>query len=146
EIWLALLDTMVSQRLDEAMLRNLGHMGSLGLLDQKLTSSHVVQEYLHTACRAHPIKVLTAYTQYMKGHSNYRNDAGGWRHSWAVNPALSEALEAAFYRSFQYIKPSGKRILIGLDKSGSMRNSTVAGLEGMTACQAAAVLTMVFLR
>jgi 60 kDa SS-A/Ro ribonucleoprotein len=144
-VWHALLRNMIDQGLDEAILRNLGRVSSLGIFEDSYSVERV-SEYLRQKCRAHPIKILTALHQYQIGHGNFMNKNGEYRSSWTPNPIILEALEAAFYSSFQFIKPSNKRIMLAIDVSGSMRRSTVAGLENMTTVQAAACLAMIFLR
>jgi len=53
-----------------------------------------------------------------------------------------EALNVAFYRAFQNIEPSGKRILLALDVSGSMAGGRVAG-TALTPRDASAALALV---
>lgn len=144
-IWAALIDGMLANGLDEALLRNLGRVSSLGMLDNGEMLRRVVH-YLGNVSRAHPIKVLTAMNQYRQEHGNFRNNEGEYRNTWRANAAVLEALDAAFYRGFKYVQPSNKRIMLALDISGSMKRSRVSGLDYMTTCQAAACLGMIFLR
>lgn len=118
-----------------AMLRNLGRMTSIGVFDDAKTTRDVVTrlsdaEYVKRA-RVHPFNVLTALKTYRNG--------GGFRGSltWTPKQAIVNALDAAFYASFGNVEPTGKRINIALDVSGSMgatlMNSNVTAREGSTA-------------
>lgn len=133
-VWRALIATR--GRLPyTAMLRNLGRMTSIGVFDDAKTTRDVVTrlsdaEYVKRA-RVHPFNVLTALKTYRSG--------GGFRGSltWAPKQAIVDALDAAFYASFGNVEPTGKRINIALDVSGSMgatlMNSNVTAREGSTA-------------
>lgn len=118
-----------------AMLRNLGRMTSIGVFDDAKTTRDVVArlsdaEYVKRA-RVHPFNVLTALKTYRSG--------GGFRGTltWTPKQAIVDALDAAFYASFGNVEPTGKRINIALDVSGSMgatlMNSNVTAREGSTA-------------
>lgn len=121
-----------------AMLRNLGRMTSIGVFNRKgggtVTKDVVARlsdpEYVKRA-RVHPFNILTAMKTYSSG--------GGFRGSltWTPNQAIVDALDAAFYASFGNVEPTGKRINIALDVSGSMgatlMNSNVTAREGSTA-------------
>lgn len=67
--------------------------------------------------RVHPVNVLVALRTYASGHSVRGSN------SWHAIPALVDALDGAFYNSYGAVEPTGKRILVGLDVSGSMRSS-----------------------
>lgn len=133
-VWRALIATR--GRLPyTAMLRNLGRMTSIGVFDDAETTRDVVTrlsdaEYVKRA-RVHPFNVLTALKTYRSG--------GGFRGSltWTPKQSIVNALDAAFYASFGNVKPTGKRINIALDVSGSMgaalMNSNVTAREGSTA-------------
>ena len=46
--------------------------------------------------------------------------------------AIVDALDAAFYTAFENVEPTGKRLLLALDVSGSMDGGEVAGVPGLT--------------
>jgi 60 kDa SS-A/Ro ribonucleoprotein len=113
-VWAALLKHMPMT----AMIRNLGKMTSIGLLADGAHESTVVsalrnEAKLHRA-RIHPFSVLLAWYTYRNG----QGDKGSLR--WDPLPAVLDALEYAFYASFKNVKPTGQRILLALDVSGSM--------------------------
>jgi 60 kDa SS-A/Ro ribonucleoprotein len=57
-----------------------------------------------------------------------------------------DALDEAFYLAFENVEPSGKRMYLALDASGSMQNSAVGGMPYMTCAMASAALAMTFVR
>jgi 60 kDa SS-A/Ro ribonucleoprotein len=57
-------------------------------------------------------------------------------------PQLVDALNDAFYAAFCTVEPSGKRLLLALDVSGSMGSGRVAG-SSVTPREAAAALALV---
>ena len=56
---------------------------------------------------------------------------------------LVDALDAAFYAAFGNVEPTGKRLLLALDVSGSMAGGSVAGVPGLTPRDASAALALV---
>jgi 60 kDa SS-A/Ro ribonucleoprotein len=74
---------------------------------------------------------------YEQGHGE-RSDA-----TWVPAPAVVEALDAAFYSSFEQVWPAGRRHLLGLDVSGSMSLGRIAGVPGLTPRMASAAMAMV---
>jgi 60 kDa SS-A/Ro ribonucleoprotein len=65
----------------------------------------------------------------------------GMRTSWSPVSTIKDALEDAFYSSFNYVEPTGKKFLYGVDVSGSMGWHAI-GNTGMTSREAAAVVAM----
>lgn len=118
-----------------AMVRNLGRMTANGAL-QPGTIRRVVgvltdPERVRRS-RMHPFNALTALKTYTSG--------GGFRGSlqWTPVPRISDALSDLFHLSFQNVEPSGKRIMVAVDVSGSMHftrlmNSNVNAMEGAVA-------------
>jgi 60 kDa SS-A/Ro ribonucleoprotein len=128
------------------VLRNLGNLGKHGILKvgawdgietviEKITDENGLRRG-----RIHPIAVLTALLTYKTGQG-VRGDG-----KWAVVPQIRDALETAFYRSFQTLKPSGKRMVLGIDVSGSMTAGMIAGVPNLTPNVAAAAMAMVSYR
>ncbi len=76
--------------------------------------------------RVHPIAVLAALRTYASGRG-----ARG-RNEWRPVRQIVDALDAAFYTSFGNVEPTGKRLLLALDVSGSMESGQVAGVPGLT--------------
>ena len=121
-VWEALLERMPMT----AMIRNLGKMTSLGLLAPFSDAKRLIVQKLRdeTAlkrARIHPLAVLVAQKIYAQGHG----DKGALK--WSPVRAVIDALDEAFYATFQNVEPCNKPVLLALDVSGSMAQSFVAG-------------------
>jgi 60 kDa SS-A/Ro ribonucleoprotein len=136
-VWAALAEQMPMH----AMVRNLGKMTNVGLLDDtEVTKRFTTKLRDQTAVqksRLHPFAVLQALKVYAQG----RGDKG--KLTWTPNAKIIDALNDAFYLAFKNAEVTGKRILCGIDISGSMTfSSALAG--GMTAAQVAAAQAVLF--
>jgi len=85
----------------------------------------------------HPIALLAALRTYQSGRS-----ARG-KHRWNPLGGVIDALDAAFYAAFGNVEPSGRRMLLALDVSGSMTWGEVGGIPGLTPRDASAALALV---
>lgn len=132
EVWEALLANMPLA----AMVRNLGNMSQVGLLG---AGSHAVREVVRRlddfqrikVARVHPVTLLTGLKVYRQGDRQ-----------WNAVPEVVDALDAAFYRSFEAVEPTGRRYVLGIDVSGSMNWATVGGTP-LSACEAATAMALV---
>ena len=138
EVWEALLEDMPMT----ALVRNLATMTRIGVLTPGSagTAKAVAQlgdrERIRKA-RVHPIALLSALRTYAAGHG-----VRG-RSTWTPVPQIVDALDAAFYTAFENVEPTGKRVLIALDVSGSMAGGMVGGVPGLTPRDASAALALV---
>jgi 60 kDa SS-A/Ro ribonucleoprotein len=142
-----------------AMLRNLGTMSKVGLLTQGSDAARFVMKRLRDEdairkARIHPVDVLKAQMVYKTG-KGVRGDA-----TWQPVYSIVQTLEPAFYLAFGNVEPTGKRLLLAIDVSGSMTTyergynsfgltTQVQGLAGVPALSpriAAAVCAMVTAR
>ncbi len=133
----ALLETMPLG----ALVRNLGNLTRHGVLATATARTTEVARRLSDGerlrrARLHPIELLSALKTYRQGHGV----RGG--NSWEPLADLVDALDRAFYRAFANVEPTGKRILVGLDVSGSMYHNNVLGMPHLTAIEAAAALAL----
>ena len=138
EVWEALLAAMPMT----AMIRNLATMTRVGLLTQSSHATNRVIDQLRDPqrllkARVHPIAVLAALVTYKSG----RGVRGSG--TWQPVAKIVDALDAAFYASFGGVEPSGKRMLLALDVSGSMGCGIVAGVPGLTPRIASAAMSLV---
>lgn len=137
-VWDALLEHMPMT----AMIRNLATMTRVGLLKSNGPAVDTIaarlsdQQRLQRA-RIHPIAVLAALVTYQAGRG-----ARG-RHSWSPVRAVVDALDTAFYRTFDNVEPVDSRLLLALDVSSSMTCGTVAGIPGLTPRIASAALALI---
>jgi len=127
-----------------AMIRNLGKMSEIGLISpmsdgEKFVVARLADGEGLKSARVHPLQILLAQSVYAGGH--------GLRGSlaWTVSQKVIDALNEAFYLSFKFVEPTGKRRLIGLDVSGSMSSGNVSGTP-LTPREAACALSLVTAR
>ena len=137
EVWDALLAHMPMT----AMIRNLGKMTSLGLIQPfsdaaKLVVNKLGDEKALKRARIHPLAVLIAQKVYAQGHGE-KGDL-----KWEPVSKIVDALDAAFYTTFSNVEPCGKPVLLALDVSGSMEASMIAG-SCLTAREASAAMALV---
>ena len=137
-VWEALLDAMPMT----ALIRNLATMTRVGLLAPgSAATDRVVAQLRDTQrlrkARLHPIAILAALVTYQSG----RGVKGSG--TWMPVARIVDALDAAFYASFGMIEPSGGRMLLALDVSGSMGCGYVAGAAGLTPAIASAAMALV---
>jgi 60 kDa SS-A/Ro ribonucleoprotein len=66
------------------------------------------------------------------------------RLTWKPVGQVVDALDAAFYASFEHVQPTGKRIMIGLDVSASM-SAGIAGTS-LSCCEASSALALITAR
>jgi 60 kDa SS-A/Ro ribonucleoprotein len=138
EVWEALMEDMPMT----ALIRNLATMTRVGILTPGSAARAKVIEQLGDAerirrARIHPIAVLAALRTYQSG----RGTRG--KHRWNALGGVVDALDAAFYASFGNVEPSGRRLLLALDVSGSMTYGEVGGIPGLTPRDASAALALV---
>lgn len=139
KVWAALLPHMPLG----ALIRNLGRLTANGLIkplsdDTKLVCDKLTNATALKKARVHPMAVLNALAVYRSGHG-VRGTL-----NWKANGAVVDALDDAFYMSFDNVEPTGKNLLLSIDISGSM-GSPISG--GMISCrEAAACMAMVTAR
>lgn len=138
ETWETLLDAGLPQT---ALLRQLPRLTRLGLIHPLGAWTQRVCEQLTDAerlrrARVHPLAVLTAHHTYEQGHG----DQG--RSTWTPSRPVLDALDAAFYASFGAVEPTGRRLMLALDVSGSMTVGRVAR-SPLTPREASAALALV---
>lgn len=127
-----------------AMLRSLARSATIGALNMNSYGANTVLSKLTpenvSRSRVHPFQILLASHIYGKGYSRTT------RKSWSVNRHITDRLNELFYQSFGNVVPSNQRILVAIDRSGSMNSSIVEGsaMEDMHAAHAAAAMALVF--
>jgi 60 kDa SS-A/Ro ribonucleoprotein len=145
EVW----DELVQNMPYTALIRNLATMtriGSIsphaGLLGRPVNGNRVVEGKLRDGeslrkARIHPITILSALKTYSQGRG-VRS-----QHTWTPVQSIVDALNDAFYLAFDQIAPTGKRIMLNVDCSGSM-DSPVHGLDHIMSREAAAAMALQF--
>ena len=138
-VWAALLPHMPMT----ALVRNLGNLSKSGLLVPLSEAAKTVQAKLTDAVqvkrsRLHPFAVLLAAKTYAQGHG--MKGSG----TWTVVPQVVTALDQTFELAFQNVEPTGKRFVLGVDVSGSMK--CAIGGSSLSAAEAAAAMALVTAR
>jgi 60 kDa SS-A/Ro ribonucleoprotein len=139
-VWAALLPGLGIT----ALLRNLGNLSKVGLLVPGAESvpevvTRIMDRQALRRGRVHPLQVLAALITYNQGH--------GMRGTgqWPVVPEVVAALNQAFRLAFDNVIPTGKRLYLALDVSGSMSMGSVSGIPGLAPREASAALAMITL-
>jgi 60 kDa SS-A/Ro ribonucleoprotein len=146
----ALRDRAVLEALYErmplgALVRFLGRLSKAGVLAEgsdveRAIVARLTDRAALVKARLHPMVLLVALRTYAAG----RGIEG--KLSWPVSGRVCDALSEAFHLAFANVVPSGKRILLAVDVSGSMGGACVAGSRTLTCAEAAAALALVTLR
>jgi len=135
KVWAAMLPDMPVH----ALLRNLGNLSKHGVTANGTPGAALAAQKLRDAgalkkARVHPFAVLLAALVYRSGKGIKGSS------TWSVTPAIMAALEDAYDAAFTYTVPTGKRILVGVDTSGSMSQMCVGSpISTATAAQAVAI-------
>lgn len=136
-VWEALLEEMPMT----AMLRSLGVMGQAGLLAPGSGAARTVAERLRDPetlrrARIHPVAVLAALRTYGRGQG-FRGKS-----SWTPVAQVTDALDEAFYLAFATVEPTGGRVMLALDVSGSM-TTPILGMPFLSCREGAAAMALV---
>jgi 60 kDa SS-A/Ro ribonucleoprotein len=135
-VWEALLERMPMT----ALLRSLAKLTAVGVVAPlggnvaRVVSALGDVDRIARA-RLHPLAILIALRIYAQG----QGDRGALR--WAPVGEVIDALNGAFYAAFRAVEPTGKRLLLALDVSGSMASGRVAG-SSLTPREASAALAL----
>lgn len=139
EIWVALLDGMPYI----ALMRNLANMTRYGLFSEPkfkgafdMTIERLRDEGAIKRSRVHPFAIFEALRTYASGKS------GRGSNTWRPHPAIEAALNDAFYKAFQNVEPTNKKMLVGIDVSASM-GASINGMTNVSCSEAAAVMALI---
>lgn len=124
-----------------AVIRQLGKLTSAGVLSPLSAGANTVLSKLSDAealkaQRVHPIALLQAMKQYSAGHGERS------AMTWSPNQRIVDALNDAFYASFDNVEDTGAGMLVGVDCSPSMFGANVAGSPNLKASDVAAVMAL----
>lgn len=140
DVWRALLPHTPPH----ALLRNLGVLTANGMLtnggeDTALVCAKLADAAALRKARVHPFAVLLATLVYKQGRGVLGSK------TWVPVPAVLSALEDAYDAAFNTVEPTGKRILVCVDVSGSMSSARCIGTP-IAASSAAAALAITLAR
>jgi 60 kDa SS-A/Ro ribonucleoprotein len=137
QIWLAMLPHMKMT----ALMRNLGKMTSIEAINNvneaDIANRFLDEEAIHKS-RLHPFNILVSLKTYEAGHG-FKGSL-----SWTPRQRIISALDKAFYLAFKNVEPTGKRICMGVDVSGSMSSSM--DNSNVRYCEGSAALAMAIAR
>lgn len=137
-VWGALLAQGVPPT---ALMRQLPRLTRLGMLAPLGGWTSTVADQLRDPerlkrGRVHPFSVLLAQRTYAAG----RSDKG--RTTWTPSRPIVDALDAAFYAAYGNVTPTGKRLMLSLDVSGTMTQQILnSPLQCREAAGALALIT-----
>jgi 60 kDa SS-A/Ro ribonucleoprotein len=131
------------------MIRALNKMTAYGALKPLSKEVEIVGKRLLNLedikkARLHPFTILVGLSAYQNGRSQMGYARRGEGLTWEPIPQIIDALDSAFYLAFDAVEPTGKRILIGLDVSGSM--GTLFMNSPLSVREATAALSLVTAR
>lgn len=136
EVWKALVLKGMPMT---ALIRQLPRLTNLGILEGEVKDKVLAQlrdaEYLKKS-RIHPMQVLVARQTYDNGQS-VRGSS-----TWRPDQYVVQALDEAFYKTFDNVEPTGKRLLVAVDVSGSMSWSDIT--PGVSPREAAAAMALIY--
>jgi 60 kDa SS-A/Ro ribonucleoprotein len=125
-----------------ALIRNLNRLTAMKVFD--IYSSTLTKVILQLESKehirnsgVHPLQILIALKMYESGSG----DLGNLR--WKPIHSLIDALNTAFYNSFDNVVPTNKRILIALDISSSMNYNKCQGIRCLSAAEIGCAMAMV---
>ncbi len=140
----AIYEVMLDNYGITALIRNLGNLTKQEVLSKmeldavRTVVARLTNEEQLKRGRVHPLSVLNALKTYGSG----RGFRGG--NAWIPVQRIVDALDDSFYLCFKNIEPTGKRIMLALDVSGSMEGNMIAGMniDARTASGALAMATI----
>lgn len=149
-VWDALIDTIGLT----ALLRNLARMTRIGTLTPLSDAVARVEARLTDAealrrARIHPMDVFLAMRVYAAGETHRRGPGGKWSaQTWTPIPGLIDALEESYEKAFGHVEPTGRRLLIAVDSSGSMAygNVIIGGTSLGSVYEVAGALAVILAR
>jgi 60 kDa SS-A/Ro ribonucleoprotein len=128
-----------------ALVRNLGGMTASGLLkplsdETSLVIDKITNDEALRKSRLHPMTIMMALKTYSNGK--------GMRTEWKPVSTIKDALEDAFYKAFNYVEPTNKKFLLGIDVSGSMEGFWYGDRKenSLSSREAAAIMAMTIAR
>lgn len=132
-MWRALIPHMGST----ALIRNIRNMsktgaisvGGDGVAHMEALCGKLQDEKQLRSDRIHPLHLLVALKELQKDTD-------------FIIPPVLKSLENAFYKAFKYQESSGKRFMIGVDVSGSMKRGEVAGCPQIEPWEGAGLLAL----
>ena len=133
-IWESLIEGMGL----EALIRNLGKLSQNGVVVSKREKIYAMLRDGETVrrSRVHPLKILIGSKTYAAG----KGELG--KMTWTVDRTLADILSTTFKLAFGNVSKSGKKMMFGLDVSGSM-DCACAGAANVSCREGSTALALV---
>lgn len=133
-IWESLLEGMGL----EALIRNLGKLSQNGVVVSKREKIYAMLRDGENVrrSRVHPLKILIGSKTYAAG----KGELG--KMTWTVDRTLVDILSTTFKLAFGNVSKSGKKMMFGLDVSGSM-SCACAGAANVSCREGSTALALV---
>lgn len=133
-IWESLLEGMGL----EALIRNLGKLSQNGVVVSKREKIYAMLRDGENVrrSRVHPLKILIGSKTYAAG----KGELG--KMTWTVDRTLADILSTTFKLAFGNVSKSGKKMMFGLDVSGSM-SCACAGASSVTCREGSTALALI---
>jgi 60 kDa SS-A/Ro ribonucleoprotein len=130
-----------------ATIRNLVAMSMRGLLTEDSDLTKIICEKLENEealkkARIHPIQILLAMKHYETGSAAQGLGPKRRVNNWVPSHRILLALNSALNKSFGCIEPTGRKIVVGVDFSGSMTFKNVNGYLNLNARNASLAMAM----
>lgn len=141
EIWKKLFYN--GQLKGQALVRNITRLARIGAFNDMMFAKDYADMLANDeqikAGRLHPLNYLNAIVVHTEGQTD-RRSVYLKNKDWDTVPVIVDALNAGFYKAFNYVEPAGKRFMLGVDVSGSMGYKAL-GLE-LSCAQVAGAMAM----
>jgi 60 kDa SS-A/Ro ribonucleoprotein len=127
-----------------ATIRQLGKLTAHGVLaplsdEVDLVIERLTNEQSLAKARIHPVQILLAQKVYESGHGVKGSL------SWQADRRILQALEEVFYLAFKFVVPTGKKIAVAVDCSGSMTGGYYNNSGALSPAEIAAAMATVII-
>ncbi len=151
DVWKTLFNN--GQLRGQALVRNIVRLARYGAFQDMMFAAQyaaaLTDEKMIEQTRLHPINFLNAAVVYRDGQKKTVKDRWGYESTervkdWETESVIADALDEGFHKAFKTVVPAGKRTMLAIDVSGSMRSDAM-GLD-LSCAQVSAAMAMTIAR
>lgn len=151
DVWKTLFNN--GQLRGQALVRNIVRLARYGAFQDMMFAAQyaaaLTDEKMIEQTRLHPINFLNAAVVYRDGQKKTVKSSWGYESTervkdWTTESVIADALDEGFHKSFKTVVPAGKRTMLAIDVSGSMRSDAM-GLD-LSCAQVSAAMAMTIAR
>lgn len=134
----AVLDALFDHMPMMATVRQLSKLQAHGVLEKRRSDviARLTDEDTVRKSRIHPVSLMLAASAYEKGSGRHL--------TWTPDPRIVDALDDSFQMALKVAEPTGKKILVAIDCSGSMHHQTTS--SGIELFKIAAAMALTYVR